>query len=161
MFQMKRVLRRTPFPAGLALVAFATATTAQERPGPLVLSIHALKGGAYWVEGGVSNTGFIVGDNGVVVIDAQKTVEAARKTIAEIAKVTSRPINAVILTHADPDHVGGLPAYPRGAVAIAQENTRSEIRISAADPNGGPIYGPMYRALLPFLPVRTVAGSER
>ena len=131
----------------LAVAALTTSASAQDKPGPAVLTAHPLRGGAYWVEGGTSNTGFVVGKTGVVVIDAQKTPDAARAAMAEIAKVTSRPVDTVILTHADPDHVGGLSAYPAGAAIIEHENTRAAIMASAADPNGGPVYGAMYKEL--------------
>ena len=134
---------------------------AQERPAPTTLSVHPLKGGVSWVEGGVSNTGFVVGNKGVVVIDAQKSSDDAQKQLAAIAKVTPKPVDTIVLTHADPDHVGGLPAYPAGTAIIAQENTKSEMQVSAADPNGGPVYGALYRELAAhFLPTRTLGGTE-
>lgn len=146
----------------MALAAtFCAGAQAQEKPGAFSLSVHPLKGGVYWIDGGVSNTGFIVGDKGVVVIDAQKSVDNARVQIAEIARVTSKPVDTVIVTHADPDHVGGVPAYPAGSAIIAQENTRSEIVAAAADQKGGgPAYGPMYHTLLSHLPTHTVGASE-
>lgn len=148
------------FAIGLAVAAIALPALAQERPGPVTLSVHPLKDGVNWVQGSVSNTGFIVADKGVVVFDAQKTTEAARKVLAEIAKLTSKPVDKIVVSHADPDHVGGLPAYPAGTAIIAQENTKSEIRAAAADPNGGPEYGPLYHTLFSFLPTRTIGSTE-
>jgi glyoxylase-like metal-dependent hydrolase (beta-lactamase superfamily II) len=145
---------------GLAAAALAMPVLAQQRPGPLTLSVHALKGGAYWVEGGVSNTGFVVGDKGVVVIDPQMSSEAAQKVLAEIARITPKPANTVVISHSDPDHVGGLPGYPAGTTIVMHENTRSVIRASAADASGGPMLGAMYNALLPLLPTRTVSSTE-
>ena len=34
------------------------------------LSLKSLGGGAYWVSGGLSNTGFVIGNTGVIAIDA-------------------------------------------------------------------------------------------
>ena len=144
----------------VAVAALAVPAFAQVKPEPVKLSAHALKGGAYWVEGGTSNQGFIVGNKGVVVIDAQRSVELAQQALAEIAKVTSKPVDTVIVTHGDPDHVAGLPAYPAGTTIIAHENTKSQIVIAAADPKAGPIWGPVYRKLLNFLPTRTIASTE-
>ena len=110
----------------LALAAsVAMPAAAQQGPGPTTLTVHPLKGGAYWVSGGSSNGGFVVGDRGVVLVDAQRTPDDARKEVAAVAEVTPKPIDAAVLTHADPDHVGGLPAYPALTTIVAQENTRS------------------------------------
>lgn len=144
----------------LALAAACAAPAhAQFKPAPFALSTHALGGGAYWIEGGSANAGFIVGQQGVVVIDAQMTVDNARAQIAEIARLTPKPVNALVITHGDPDHVGGAPAYPAGTTIIAQENTRSQIQAAAADTSGNPT-AQVYRALLDFLPGHTVGTSE-
>ena len=80
----------------------------------------------------------MVGDKGVVVFDAQKTTEAAQQQLAEIAKITSKPVNVVVVSHSDPDHIGGLPGYAAGIEIIAQENTTAVVKASAADPRGDP-----------------------
>ncbi|OGX82172.1 hypothetical protein BEN49_14505 [Hymenobacter coccineus] len=114
----------------------------------------------YWVAGGGSNTGFVIGKQGVVIIDAQQTAADARQVLAEIAKLTPNRLSAVVVTHADPDHVGGLPAYPAGTTIIAQENTPGIIRASAADTSGGRQYGRLYQPLVGFLPTRTIGSQE-
>ena len=125
------------------------------------LAVHPLRGPAFWATGGVCNTGFVIGDSGVTVIDAQKTLEDAREMQAGIAQITDKPITAMVLTHADPDHVGGLPAFDDVTTIVAQENTSSIFRASIADSaHGGPIYGPMYEALADHFPTQTVAASR-
>ena len=114
------------------------------------MTVHPLRGGAYWLEGGRSNTGFIVGRNGVIVVDAQMTAEGVQQELRLIAQVTPKPVDQVIVTHADPDHVAGLPFYPAGAPIIAHENARSEIIAAAADPRGAaykPLLGLHYRTI--------------
>jgi glyoxylase-like metal-dependent hydrolase (beta-lactamase superfamily II) len=91
------------------------------------LNLHALGGGIYWVSGGISNTGFVVGSTGVIAIDAQMFVPATRRVMAQIADITLDPVNVVILTHSDPDHINGLPGYPAGAKVIAQEQVKAEM----------------------------------
>ena len=150
--------------AGILLAAAATVAApafGQLRPGPLTLTAHPLRGGAYWVEGGTSNTGFIVGDKGVIVIDAQASPEGAQKALAEIAKVTPKAADTIIVTHADPDHVGGLSGYPNKPTIIEHENTRSEIAVSADDPKAPPPYIPMYKRLAADLqPSRVISDTE-
>ena len=97
------------------------------------LSAHPLRGGAYWVRGGVSNTGFIVGKGGVIIIDAQFFSLTAKRELAAIADITPDPVNAIIITHSDPDHVNGLPVFPRGLPIIAHENTRSDMLAALAN----------------------------
>jgi hypothetical protein len=142
-------------------MALATATAvALERPEPAALTVHALKGGVYWVSGGVSNTGFIVGNSGVVVIDPQMSTDAAQKVLAEIAKITPKPVRNLVVSHSDPDHVGGIPGYPAGTNIITHENTRAVIQASAVDPSGGPALNAVYQKLLPYLPTLTLSHSE-
>ena len=114
----------------LLVIAFGVRNRAVLRnlPNPWTsLTVMPLRGGAYWVKGGVSNTGFIVGDKGVIVIDTQMFEATARTAMAEIARITPKPVRDVILTHVDPDHINGLPAYPRGVNVILHENTRRRI----------------------------------
>lgn len=137
----------------------AGASAAQDKPAPAALTVHALHDGAYWVEGGRSNTGFVVGRTGVIVIDAQMNGDLVAKEMAAIAAVTPKTVNQMIITHADPDHVVGLPYYPAGTPILAHENTKSEIIASASDPKGVPFNGAAYKKLV-TLPYRTVGATE-
>src|SRR5712691_5453571 len=108
---------------GLSL--FAILAAAQEPPPPL--TVKPIRGNVYWTVGGAGgNTGFIIGDNGVIVIDAKTTPQSAKEMLAEIAKLTPKPVTHVILTHSDGDHVNGLAAFPKGIAIIAHENNKKE-----------------------------------
>jgi glyoxylase-like metal-dependent hydrolase (beta-lactamase superfamily II) len=144
------------------VLAFASAAPAftQEKPG-LKFTVHPLRGGVYWVEGGEgSNTGFIIGNKGVVIVDAQMTQNDVQNELAEIARITPKPVNQIVISHGDPDHVAGLPYYPAGIPIIAQENTKAMIQAIIADPTEVAGYSPRYRALAPFLPTRTIGNTE-
>lgn len=144
----------------LALCA-AAPSVAQPRPGPPTLVAHPLKGGVYWVQGDAANTGFIVGTDGVVVIDTQRSADVARLQIAQIAKVTAKPVKTVILTHGDPDHVGGLPAYPADATIIAHENIRAQIIAAAHDTvTKSPFVATYQQIEASRLPNRTIGSTE-
>ena len=152
--------RKTTFAASLALAAALSGQAfAQMTPGPLVLTNHPLRDGVYWITGGVSNTAFIVGDKGVIVFDVQRSLEGGQKVLAEVAKVTPKPVNEVVLSHADPDHLAGLPAFATDIPIVSQENTKAIIQASIVDPNGGPLFGPMYKALANRLPTVTVGDA--
>jgi glyoxylase-like metal-dependent hydrolase (beta-lactamase superfamily II) len=133
----------------LAALAFAEFAMAQQAPPIEVRPIH---GGVYYVVGGAgSDTGFIVGKDGVIVIDAKMTVPSAKEMIADIAKITPKPITTVILTHSDGDHVNGLAGFPDGLTIIAQENCKKEMEESLATKNPAP---------KDRLPTKTVANEE-
>src|SRR6202047_178350 len=110
----------------VALVSFGILARAQQQPQPL--KVTKVKDNVYWVQGGVgSNDGFIVGTTGVVLVDTKTTVDSEKGVIAEIAKVTPKMVNTVIITHSDGDHVNGLAAFPTGLTIIAQENCKNEM----------------------------------
>jgi glyoxylase-like metal-dependent hydrolase (beta-lactamase superfamily II) len=76
---------------------------------------------------GDPNTGVIVGDDSVMVIDAQATPLMASEVIKRIRKVTSKPIRYVVLTHYHAVRVLGASAY-RAEHIIASETTLDLIR---------------------------------
>src|SRR5579862_1859647 len=123
------------------------------------LKVTPLSGGLYWTSGGAgANTGFIVGTNGVIVIDAKMTANSAKALLQEIAKVTPKPVTHVILTHSDADHVNGLAGFPKGLVIVAHENCKNELKetldgLGAAAPPG-------WAALREYLPTQTVTKNE-
>jgi glyoxylase-like metal-dependent hydrolase (beta-lactamase superfamily II) len=118
-------MHRNSLCAIAGLMALAGLAPAQGQPAaPFV--VHQLKPNVYWVEGGGGNSGVIVGDNGVIVIDAKTSAAGGKELVDDIAKITTKPIAAVILTHSDGDHVNGLASFPAGVKVIAHENNRKE-----------------------------------
>src|SRR5271166_4448614 len=95
----------------LATDAYAQGRRQAEAP-PAPLQVKPLTEGVYLVSGGAgSNTGFVVGTNGVVVINAKANADSAKAVLAEIAKVTPKPVTQVVLTGSDTDDVGGLTGF--------------------------------------------------
>lgn len=75
-----------------------------------------------------ANAGFVIGDNGVAVIDTFENPEAAKQLLAEIRKLTKLPIKYVVNTHYHIDHVAGNRIFQEaGAVVLAQRNVRTWI----------------------------------
>jgi glyoxylase-like metal-dependent hydrolase (beta-lactamase superfamily II) len=123
---------------------------AAPRAQPQGLTIHVIKEGKlYWVEGGGGNSGVIVGDRGVVVIDAKTTPEAGAQLVTVVAKLTPKPITHVIETHSDGDHVNGLAGFPDGLKIIAHENNKMEqmavYQFAAVEIGGGKCIPPANR----------------
>src|ERR1700757_460387 len=71
------------------------------------LSDHAY---AYTAEGD-PNTGIVVGDNAVMVIDTQATPVMAQDVIRRIREITDQPIKYVVLSHYHAVRVLGASAY--------------------------------------------------
>lgn len=86
------------------------------------LSDHAY---AYTAEGD-PNTGIIIGDDAVMVIDTQATPVMAQDVIRRIREVTDKPIKYVLLSHYHAVRVLGASAYGAEHI-IASEDTRDLI----------------------------------
>lgn len=79
--------------------------------------------------GNIVNTGFIVGTEGVVVIDTGPSRRYGEQMRAAIARITPKPIALVINTHHHPDHFLGNQAFagtPIGALAETGKGIASE-----------------------------------
>ncbi|HET7174848.1 MAG TPA: MBL fold metallo-hydrolase [Gammaproteobacteria bacterium] len=71
------------------------------------------------------NSGFVVGDDGVLVIDSFQVPEAATALLAAIRQKTGLPVRYVVNTHYHLDHVAGNGVYAQaGALMMAQDNVR-------------------------------------
>jgi len=56
---------------------------------------------------GLANCILLEGDDGVVIVDAMESVEAAVPVKEAFSKITSKPVKAIIYTHYHPDHTNG------------------------------------------------------
>lgn len=70
---------------------------------------------------GDPNTGVIIGDDSVMIVDAQATPRLAGKVIEKVRTVTDKPIKYVTLTHYHAVRVLGASAY--GASEIVMSDT--------------------------------------
>ncbi len=80
---------------------------------------------AYTAEGD-PNSGVIVGDDAVMVIDAQATPAMAREVIERIRTVTDKPIRWLVLSHYHAVRVLGASAYGAEQI-VASQATRDLI----------------------------------
>jgi glyoxylase-like metal-dependent hydrolase (beta-lactamase superfamily II) len=81
------------------------------------LSEHAY---AYTAEGD-PNTGVIIGDDAVLVADAQATPVMAQDVIRRIREITDKPIKYVLLTHYHAVRVLGASAYGADQIIASQD----------------------------------------
>ena len=102
---------------------FASTTDLAEK----TISFDELAPGLYgYTAEGDPNSGVIVGDDSVLVVDAQATPRMAADVIARIRTVTDKPIRHVVLTHYHAVRVLGAAGY-EGAEIIASDATRAMI----------------------------------
>jgi len=112
--------------AGASLAQTASALT----PVQLTPSVWYVQGltalGSPANQNFISNAGFIVTGQGVVVIDALGSPALAQQLVAAIRKITPQPITHVIVTHYHADHVYGLQVFRAlGARILAHNAARS------------------------------------
>jgi cyclase len=110
----------------LGAISLAGRVANGQAPAPAPFMTHQLKPNVYWVEGGGGNSTVIIGDKGVIVVDAKTTPAGGKELLDDIAKITPKPVTTVILTHSDGDHVNGLASFPAGITIIAHENNKKE-----------------------------------
>ena len=75
---------------------------------------------------GDPNTGVIIGDDSVMIVEAQATPRLARKVIEKVREVTDKPISHLVMTHYHAVRVLGASAYGAPTV-IMGEKARSMV----------------------------------
>ena len=86
---------------------------------------------AYTAEGD-PNSGIIVGDDCVMVIDAQATPAMAKDVIARVRSVTDKPIKYVLLTHYHAVRVLGASGYREGGDSCVRHDPQAHRRARPA-----------------------------
>jgi glyoxylase-like metal-dependent hydrolase (beta-lactamase superfamily II) len=88
--------------------AFASAGDMEEK----TISFTQVGEGLYaFTAEGDPNTGVIIGDDSVMIVEAQATPRLARKVIECVRSVTDKPISHLVLTHYHAVRVLGASAY--------------------------------------------------
>ncbi|MCX6560107.1 MAG: MBL fold metallo-hydrolase [Candidatus Aminicenantes bacterium] len=135
--------------------AFAQQTQPAAKPAMpemAAMTVQQIAPALYLVKGGSgANTAFYVANKFVMAIDAKMSADAARQMIAAIAKTTPNPIQTLILTHSDQDHVNGLNGFPAGLTILSSEGTKREMEEAFRDEK--------MAALRAYLPTQTYKSS--
>lgn len=98
-----------------------------------VYYVEGIPGIATDNEGFISNAGFVVTSEGVVVFDSLGTPSLAHKLVQKIKEVTQQPIKKVVVSHFHADHIYGLQVFEAlGAEIIAPYGAQKYIRSEAA-----------------------------
>ena len=102
---------------------FASVTDTEEKQA----SVETLADGVYaYTAQGDPNVGAIVGDDAMMVIDARATPALAGQWLAELRRLSDRPIRDLLLTHYHAVRVLGASAYGAERV-LASDRTRKLI----------------------------------
>ena len=70
---------------------------------------------------GDPNSGIIVGDDSVMVIDAQATPSLARQVIQKVRSVTDKPVSHLVLSHYHAVRVLGAAEYKAGNIIMSSK----------------------------------------
>ena len=98
-----------------------------------VYYVEGIPGIATENEGFISNAGFVVTGDGVVVFDALGTPSLANKLLGKIREITEQPVRKVIVSHYHADHIYGLQVFEElGAEISAPEGAQKYLQSDAA-----------------------------
>lgn len=98
-----------------------------------VYYVEGIPGIATDNEGFISNAGFIITADGVVVFDSLGTPSLANKLVQKIKTITRQPIKKVVVSHFHADHIYGLQVFEElGAEIIAPYGAQKYIRSDVA-----------------------------
>ena len=129
--------------------AVSSLSLAQQKEAPPV-RLEAIAPGLYAVlDGAGARGGAWIGENEVLVIDTKMDRRSVDQTIAEIGKITNRPVRYLINTHSDGDHVNGNQYFPERVTVIAHENCRKEMLLPGRDGKPSPWARPELARFLP------------
>lgn len=118
-------------------------TDVDYEPSEVDMPVRQVSPHAYYVEGppGVatdnegfmSNAGFIVTNEGIVVFDALGTPSLAHKLLHKIRAISDQPIAKVIVSHYHADHIYGLQVFKQaGAEIVAPVGAKLYLESEAA-----------------------------
>jgi glyoxylase-like metal-dependent hydrolase (beta-lactamase superfamily II) len=135
-----------------SLFIVSASSLAQQRETPPV-RLEKISDRLYQILGGRgANGGVYIGEDGVLVIDAKSNEESVKQQIAEIKKVTNKPIKYLVNTHSDGDHIAGNQFFPESVTIVAHENCRKEFFHPRRDGKSSTWNNP---ELAPFVPSLT------
>ena len=99
----------------------ATAFASQADLADKTITFARLSDNAYaYTAEGDPNSGVVIGDDGVMVIDAQATPTMAEDVIRRVRTVTDKPIKYVVLSHYHAVRVLGASAYKAREIIASQ-----------------------------------------
>lgn len=124
---MRRIMSALALVPVLALVLFAATGAQAEGLKRIADNVYAYETPktATPQNSFAANVGVVVTPEGVIVIDALISAKEGKRLLADIRKVTSKPVRYVVLTHGHLDHALGASVFTdQGAVLVSHELER-------------------------------------
>lgn len=84
-----------------------------------VYYVEGKPGEATYNDGFISNAGFVVTGDGIVVFDSLGTPALGARLLEEIRKISDEPIRKVITSHYHADHIYGLQVFEDAGASIS------------------------------------------
>lgn len=119
--------------AVLAVGGLSVAIAAQQQARPVLPEPTKVKDNLYVITSSTpgpeftgGNTGVLVTDTGVVVVDT-KLAGYGPSILEQIRKVTDKPVTMIINTHTHGDHTGSNEAFAPTVDIVAHENTKANM----------------------------------
>jgi len=74
---------------------------------------------------------FVVGNDGVLIADGQGSPEATKRMLAEIAKVTTKPVKWYVVGSDHGDHTAGNAVLPKDLTYIVSPASKGQLKLDA------------------------------
>ena len=148
----------------LSLAVSAAGHDYRLRPQQIAPEVYAVIGATEDFDtkngGNIVNTAFIIGSDGVVVIDSGPSLRYGQQLRQAIAQVTDKPVALVINTHHHPDHFLGNQAFADVAIgALAETRTAIGAEGNAFAENLYRMSGSWMKGTEVLVPNRTLAAG--
>jgi glyoxylase-like metal-dependent hydrolase (beta-lactamase superfamily II) len=146
---MRRTIVLTTLVFALAHGVLAAGDFTVERIAPDVYAVIRTEPASLWFN---PNTLFIIGKSGVTVVDTNISSAYTREVLAEIRKITRKPVRYVINTHWHEDHIIGNRVYRDefpNVEFIGHESTLTDLpTVGASNRKGSIENGPGFVSFL-------------
>ena len=121
----------------LSLLAAAVGDARGQQPQqPVQITVTKFGANFYAIDGQGGRMGALVGPDGVFIVDAQFPAVTER-IVAEIRKLTDRPLRFLVNTHVHGDHTGGNENFAKLGVTIMARPLLRERLMRPPAPAGG------------------------
>lgn len=135
MKRLRRALAALLLAAGLAGCA---STGAQAlRPLQLAPGVYMLPGSGGAADehnlGRIGNTGFVVGETGVIAIDTGTSYAHGQAVLAAIATVTDKPVRLALVTHTRPEFLFGGAAFRERGIPVRMHSRTARLMASRCE----------------------------